>query len=76
MIEPFGKYPECECLNTGDSIIPRCPVAKHAGRIRDFGNPATVGFEFEFDSETEAHGRTVARSPSRYPTPACRLVRF
>jgi hypothetical protein len=71
MIEPLGKHPECERLDMGNSLIPRCAVAKYAGKIRDLGNPATVGFEFEFDSETEAHGRTVARPASRCPTAAC-----
>jgi hypothetical protein len=37
----------------------------------DLGNPAPVVFEFEFDSETEAHGRTVARPASHCPTLAC-----
>jgi hypothetical protein len=71
MIEPLGKHPECERLDTGQGLIARRAVAEYSGKIRDLGNPATVGFEFEFDSETEAHGRTVARPASRCPTPPC-----
>ena len=70
MIEAFGKHPEGERLDAGNSLISRCAVAEYAGKVLDLGNPATVVFEFEFDSEAEAHGRTLTRSASRYPTSA------
>ena len=68
VIEPIGKHPECEGLDTCNRLISRCAVAQHAGKVRDFGNPATIVFELDFDSETVAHGRTVARPANRRPT--------
>ena len=68
VIEPFGKHPECESLDAGNGLITRCAVAKHTGKVRYLGNPATVVFELDFDSETVPHGRTVARQARHCPT--------
>ena len=59
MVEPFGEHSECERLDVGNGLISGGPVAEHAGQVRDLGNPPTIVLEFEFDSETVAHGPTV-----------------
>jgi hypothetical protein len=64
VIEPFGKNSECERLDARNSLVPGCAVAEHTGKVRDLGNPATVVFEFELDSKTEAHRRTVTQPAS------------
>ena len=68
VIEPFGKHPECESLDARNGLISRCAVAKYTGKVRDLGNPATVVFELDFNSETVTHGRTVARQARHCPT--------
>ena len=73
MIESFGQHSERERLDAGNGLISRCAVAEYAGKIWDLGNPATAVFELEFDSETEAHGRTATRPAGRCSTTAFNL---
>jgi len=64
----LGKHPECKGLDARGGFISRCTVAEHARKVGNLLNPATVVFAFDFDSEAEAHGRTVAPSASQCPT--------
>ena len=59
VIEPLGQHAECERLNAGNGLVSRRTVAEDPGQVRNLRNPATVVFELELDSKTEAHARTV-----------------
>lgn len=58
MLEPLGEHPQGKGLNLRDGVRLIGPVAHHASKVGDLGQPAPVLLSFELD--LEGHERTVA----------------
>jgi len=53
VFKPLGDNPQGEGLYPCLGLGPACPVGKNTRQLRDFGDPPTVLFLLEFDSETQ-----------------------
>jgi hypothetical protein len=51
MFETIGYDAQCQSLHTSNRLIAVPAVAHDAVQHRHFGDPPSVGFEFEFDGE-------------------------
>ena len=51
MFETIGEHAQGERLGLLDGLPPCRAVGKNAGKLSDFGDPATVVFPVDFDFE-------------------------
>jgi len=51
MLEAVGKDAEGERLGVGNRLVARCTASQHALEIGDLGDPPTILFAVDFESE-------------------------
>jgi len=51
VFEAVRKYAECKGLNPRGRLVTRLAVREYTRKLWDIGDPATVVFLLEFDSE-------------------------
>lgn len=57
VFETLGNHSEGKGLDTSDSLVACATVAKDAGQVWNFGDPAAVVLTFELDPIRQAHTR-------------------
>ena len=55
MFETLGNHSEGKGLDSSNSLVACGTVAKDAGQVRNFRDPAAVVFTFELDAISQAH---------------------
>ncbi len=62
VLKPVGEHVEGQRLCATNRVKTRIAVHHHAGEIRDLGDPASIGFLFDFNA---VHDGILARARSR-----------
>ena len=57
VFETLGNHSEGNGLDTSDRLLACATVAKDAGQVWNFRDPAAVVFTFELDAMNQAHTR-------------------
>ena len=48
MLQAIGKDAQGKCFHSGNRFLTSAPVGQSTRDLRDFGNPPTIGFLFDF----------------------------